>query len=98
MFEYTLGNAIWITDQKSGSELLPIESLQALMYQIVERLHNANSSRGLLKHITLHLYLLSGQKPMRLVTVSADVVKRYKEIQSLLIEPKPRDIEGDKKV
>lgn len=58
------------------------------MYQIVERLNNQSSSRGLLLAIKLRMYLLSGCTPMRLVSHSVDVVEKYNQIKALLIEPK----------
>ena len=58
------------------------------MHQLLERLYNRSSSRGLLCAITLRMYLLSGGKPMRMVSQSVDVFKRFNEIRNMVIEPK----------
>lgn len=83
---------------QAGDELLPRESLEQLMYQLVERMYSKSSNSGILIARTLRMYLLGSVYPMRQVSQSVDIPNMYTSIMSMIISPKQREAprEGSK--
>lgn len=76
---------------QAGDELLPRESLEQLMYQLVERMYSKSSNSGILIARTLRMYLLGSVYPMRQVSQSVDIPNMYTSIMSMIISPKQRE-------